>query len=648
MQGVDFLATGYTAVMSTPSIFPTGEMLEVLDQSKPSIFVAAIMQGENYVRPSGNATFYWTGYRGGQVVYPQTSLSLPVTTSEGLPPWASVTVPADTFPADNEAYGSEGGLIIHYYITFSGWGGVCSVPLNESGSLSPGFFGTIKPPRAVDYLPDIGVFVDDTIDNTFTWQIEYNKNFTVTTPITMQSGMLQWREGNEGQISSIALTAQNQTSAVIPAGGLPAQQADVQWKVSQIVMSDGARSVDTDSGWRTVTTIDATPTVSAVSPNGAYLDSSVPNTFTWLYNISTGTAQSKAVIQISQDSGSFWSTIATVEGPDQSTSIPANTLPSGTLLWRVQGYNTDNVPSEWSSPATIVVIGAPDAPQISSVSQVPRPLIRWQSESQQAFEMMVDDWTSGPIFGTQKSYQLGFWLDDGIHTVSVRIQSSLGLWSPWASTTISVENVPPGEITLSTSPVANGVVLSWTPISGALYYIYRNSTIIASTSDTSWTDWYSVGNNLYQIRAAVGDEYAISSQVEGLSQCIYPQAVISLVSPVSWMPLWIRQGSSPGHDVEVSKSVTMRYFDGYSLPSAEVSPYIDAIHTFDYSVMKLDRGKVEQLRGMLGQTVIWKAFDGSCVIGALTSMSVQGNPAFTDISFTITETNWEEYNNAAQ
>ena len=261
---------------------------------------------------------------------------------------------------------------------------------------------------------------------------------------------------------------------------------------------------------------------------------------------------------------------------------------------------------------------------------------------------MVDDWTSGPIFGTQKSYQLGFWLDDGIHTVSVRIQSSLGLWSPWASTTISVENVPPGEITLSTSPVANGVVLSWTPISGALYYIYRNSTIIASTSDTSWTDWYSVGNNLYQIRAAVGDEYAISSQVEGLSQCIYPQAVISLVSPVSWMPLWIRQGSSPGHDVEVSKSVTMRYFDGYSLPSAEVSPYIDAIHTFDYSVMKLDRGKVEQLRGMLGQTVIWKAFDGSCVIGALTSMSVQGNPAFTDISFTITETNWEEYNNAAQ
>ena len=57
------MASTYRAEMSAPQIYPTGGMIGVLDQAKPSIFAAAIRQGDSYVRPSGNATFYFTVYR---------------------------------------------------------------------------------------------------------------------------------------------------------------------------------------------------------------------------------------------------------------------------------------------------------------------------------------------------------------------------------------------------------------------------------------------------------------------------------------------------------------------------------------------------------------------------------------------------------
>ena len=41
------MAIGYTAVMSTPAIFPTDTALPVLDQDKDAIFAAAIKNGDD-------------------------------------------------------------------------------------------------------------------------------------------------------------------------------------------------------------------------------------------------------------------------------------------------------------------------------------------------------------------------------------------------------------------------------------------------------------------------------------------------------------------------------------------------------------------------------------------------------------------------
>lgn len=635
------MASNYRAEMSTPHIYPTDGMIGVLDQAKPSIFAAAIRQGDSYVRPSGNATFYFTVYRGGEVIQAERSLSLPVTTSEGTPPWSAVTVPANTFPADDDGWGAGGGLIVHYRITYSGWGGVVTVPLDDSGSLKIGYFGTIKPPRTVGMTPEGGAFVDDRAANTFRWNIEYNKDYTVSTPVAQASAVFQWRNGSSGTVNSVNVSGTGQ-SAVIPANTFPASTAALQWRISRVTMADGAVWEADADFWINLTTIDSLSTAQIVSPSGAYLTGNEENTFSWEHVIATGTAQTRADLQYSADAGESWESLAAVTGAAQSVIIPADTLPGGALLWRVRTCNSDGTAGEWSDPAPIVVYAAPPAPALLPVDPVPRPVLRWQSAEQQAFEARADGVSLGAVFGTAKEYRITRWLTDGAHTLGVRVQSSLGLWSEWSEVTITVSNVPPGAVALTARGVENGARLSWEAAgSFDAYLIYRDGEAIGETSDNSWTDWFANGRHRYEVRGVSGEYYALSNEVWEWSVCRW--GALSRVDLVRWIPLRLRSGGSPSHDAESSRTVTLRYYDGRGLPVAEVSEFTDRTHTLAYTLRPNERHLLPSIRALLGKIVIYKNRDGARVTGVLGSLSEQQSGQITELTLAITETDWREY-----
>lgn len=635
------MASNYRAEMSTPHIYQTDGMIGVLDQAKPSIFAAAIRQGDSYVRPSGNATFYFTVYRGGEVIQAERSLSLPVTTSEGTPPWSAVTVPANTFPADDDGWGAGGGLIVHYRITYSGWGGVVTVPLDDSGSLQIGYFGTIKPPRTVGMTPESGAFVDDRVANTFRWNIEYNKDYTVSTPVAQASAVFQWRNGSSGTVNSVNVSGTGQ-SAVIPANTFPASTAALQWRISRVTMADGAVWEADADFWINLTTIDSLSTARIVSPSGAYLTGNEENTFSWEHVIATGTAQTRADLQYSADAGESWESLAAVTGAAQSVIIPADTLPGGALLWRVRTCNSDGTAGEWSDPAPIVVYAAPPAPALLPVDPAPRPVLRWQSAEQQAFEVRADDVSSGAVFGTAKEYRITCWLTDGAHTLGVRVQSSLGLWSEWSEVMVTVSNVPPGTVALTARGVENGARLSWKAAgSFDTYLIYRDGEAVGETGADSWTDWFSNGRHRYEVRGVSGEYYALSNEVWEWSVCRW--GVISGVDSIQWIPLRMRAGGNPSHDAESSRTVTLRYYDGRGLPVAEVSEFTDRTHTLAYTLRPNERHLLPSIRALLGKTVIYKNRDGARVIGVLGSLSEQQSGRATELTLAITETDWREY-----
>ncbi len=635
------MAIGYTAVMSTPAIFPTDTALPVLDQDKDAIFAAAIKNGDDEVIPSGNATFYWSGIRGGQTVLPEQSLSLPVTTSEGSPHWAAVTVPAGTFPADDEGHQGDGGLIIRYRITFSGWGGVCTVPLDELGNLSPGSFGTIQPPYPEDRLPDVGAFVDDMADAIFSWRVDYNKNFTVSTPIAQQSARIEWRSGPSEETHTVL--AGSETAVVIPAGTLPSASSTAEWRVAEIVMADGA-SYQIPRGWYPFSTIDELSQARAISPVGLYLSGDKPVEFVWEHIIATGTAPTASELQWSADSGASWNALATVTGSGCSVTIGAGELPSGDLQWQVRTCNSDGIPGEWSEPASIVVYGLPDPPVILSVGQSPRPTVRWQSVDQQAWELRAGTWQSGPVFGTEKEAQVPVWLPDGDCSIAVRIQSALGYWSNWAETTTTVVNQPPGTVALTAVPIENGVALSW-EAQGSFdsFEVCRNGEIIAVCSGSGWTDWLSAGNCSYTVRGVSGNYYALSLPADAAPICRC--GAISAIDgeEIDWILLSLRRGGPPSHVIHSSRQVTPCYRPGRALPVAEVSPWEERLHLLSYSLLPGEEAAAEQLRALVGRTVLYKDSVGARVIGVLASLS-ETRETGIDLTLTLSETDWRECN----
>ncbi len=542
------------------------------------------------------------------------------------PPWVDITIPANTFPAGAMVSFT---MTFYYKITVNGVTGD-----NIQSYYSPNFF-TVYPPRISRHIPDAGTYINDRESNRFSWELRYTRNDAYgTIKFPQASAVLQWRDGAAGAIRSINVSGATQ-EVEIPASTFPVATAALQWRVTA-TMTDGARAEYSD--WQTLTTVDSLSTARIAAPNGAYLTGNEPNSFSWEHVVATGTAQTKAELQYSSNGGGSWTALKTVTGAAKSTIIAANTLPGGSLLWRVRTYNSDSAAGSWSTPAALVVWAAPRAPGLLPVDPVPRPLIRWQSAEQQAFEVRAGDWSSGPVFGTAKEYRVPVWLENGTRVIGVRVQSSLGLWSEWASLTITVANVPPGEVKLFARGIENGVRLSWAG-GCASYLVYRDGEEIGETTEVSWEDWLANGKHQYRVRGVSGANYALSNEVAELSCCRY--GVLSALDSIDWIVLRLRRGSQPGHSVESARPVTLRYFSGRSLPVAEVAEFTDRVHTLDYTLRREERALLPRLRELVGRTVIYKDRRGARVIGLLQSLGEECDGAI-DLTLSIVETDWRE------
>ena len=253
------------------------------------------------------------------------------------------------------------------------------------------------------------------------------------------------------------------------------------------------------------------------SPKGEVVDASGPVVFSWSHIISTGTAQTKAELQISTDMQT-WTALATVTGAETTYTAPANTLGSGTKYWRVRTYNTDNAAGAWSDAAEFICVGAPAAPAVSIKSQSPRPVIGWQSSEQLAYQVEIDGvYSSGTYYGTEKTWTAPMYLEDGEYIVRVRVQNEYAMWSPWGSAALRVANTAGPAINL-TAEAGDAVRISWRAAGGYhynFYLIYRNGKLIAKTQELTYTDLRSIGSVSYQVRGCfdTSSNYRLSNAV---------------------------------------------------------------------------------------------------------------------------------------
>lgn len=497
----------------------------------------------------------------------------------------------------------------------------------NTGENRPTITVSLEEPNIYIYLlPDAG-FIDEKQPLTLSWSWDSDA-LGGSEAFYPMSELIEWRNGDTGEIQSIQIDT-GSASYIVPANTFP-QTDNLQIRVTVTFNGDFI----SQSEWVTLTTIDTKPAVEIVYPNSIFIDGSVINEFRWKYIVSTGSLQYSATLQYSTNNGESWEQLGSVIGSDTFYNVPADTLPAGTVLWRVQATNSDGDPSEWSTPETIVVRNAPPPPTVTVNGDSPRPTVEWQAADQQAYQIKAGNYDSGELYGTDKSFKIPVYLPDGTIQIQVRIQNSFGLWSDWVSTNVLIKNNSIGTITLQANPKTHNIRLAWETVgivSSTMYYIYRDGELIGKTNNTSFLDQLAYGKHTYQVRGAIGDYYAMSN--EAYARLLIKTACIAEYGVWDWMDLQIRKGSIPNLATQYGGNITFQHFAGRELPVAEIGDELDI--TWNFSFSALAKETAEKMQKFFRKLVVYKdPRDGVC-IGILNSQQMSSNRYSWDFSFAM-------------
>lgn len=476
-------------------------------------------------------------------------------------------------------------------------------------------------------------FVNQSKDFTFEWKIA--PTLHLYDPMTKQiTAQFRLRKKGEEQSQNSDISGETMMHT-IPANTL--EKTSYEWQV--YVLTDDGRSTTTE--WQEFSTVDGISSAKVIRPNLITLDGSVDNHFEWEHIISTGSAPRGFEIQYREGS-SEWETLIDQKDTEQTYyDVPANTLPAGNLEWRVRTYNSNLSAGNWSDIASVIVRSAPPAPIITGVSSSPRPLISWQAEGQVRAEIQISG-KRNAVLSAAKEYQWTDFLPDGVIVVQVRVQNLFGLWSPWASTTASIQNSPSGKIALS-ADVNNFAVLLSVSSQYPQNYIYRDGKLIGKAvkreeSETSffYVDYTALGSHTYYAMGV--DEQSNYKESEPVSRTVLlDYGVIGEEKQPRWVALKRRRGSYPSHTIKKKYPATLVSYEGNTLPVAYVSDVLEAEHLLEFTV---DKQTADNLEALAGKTVIYKDTRGDLVVGVLTSVECSRDRA-TDVKLLIEETQRE-------
>lgn len=422
---------------------------------------------------------------------------------------------------------------------------------------------------------------------------------------------------------------------VIPAGTFSGKS---QVQIRPKITSNNGQTSTADA-WLTITLQDEKSTAVPISPVNDIVDKNADAVFRWAHVITTGTPQTKAELQIS-DNGTVWTALATVTGADTYYTAAAGSIETGTHFWRVRTYNGDGVASDWSSAAEFICVGTPDAPVILVQSATPRPSVSWQTTEQQAYQVEIDGvYASGTRFGTGKTWKAPFYLADGSYTVRVRVQNEYGFWSPWGTAALPVTNVPGSAIALL---AAGGIeaVLSWTLGSFDYYLVYRDGVAIAKVTEPGYTDAASIGTVSYQVRGCYdnSDNYSLSEAVEVTVST--DKVRLYDVERGEWLHFLYDSSAHRSTGLSLSQDIQYVQLSGHTYPVAERSEFKS--RALRITCVCADDAERQSLRALLGHLTCCKTPEGNMTIGYPASLSESSDDFFSTYSFTIEQIDRKE------
>lgn len=549
-------------------------------------------------------------------LYWRADSSDPWTTINASGSTQSITVPAYTFPSNSTIY---------WYLEGTDVGGYTTTTSQTS-------FKTVKPQITPQDCPTSG-YADPREAITFSWFFSTGGSY-----YNQQSASLFWRE--EGTVNYTEVAASGSTTHVtIAANTFPVGSA-VEWYLSGV----DAGGTSSQTSVYTFSTTASTAYAICQSPVGTAIDGTKPTDLVWIVENEDGSGASRTVIKWKLTTDVSWTSLLDTTDPVTQYTVAANTFPAGAIQWKVTAYNRDSVAGP-DSNATFVCLVAPDAPVGLTATAVPFTEISWQSSGQDAYEISIDGEVAETGFGSAVySWKVKEPLEDGAHTISVRIQGVYGLWSDPASTQVLIENVPKGTLDLS-GAFGIDANLFW-EYSGSTdpetIAVYRDGVWIGKTAagNTSFLDRFALDEHIYRVEYWFADGYYTrSNDYAGIMETGF--TVIAELSGGDWLSLRLSENSDRSENLSWSRQSSIMHITAAEYPVLEYSAYRD--QSGDFECAFKDRLQAKSFESLRGKTVILKLKDGTVMIGGLVSLRKNVREFYTAYQFTIQHINWEDF-----
>jgi len=637
--------SGNTKSYSVPaSTFPTGSTIQwylssvgkqdTTHTTSTASFNTAAPKITAITYPSGNSvesgqalSFSWAFRSGqsGQSDYAQASAKLywrastsdPYQVIEASGTTTSLTVPKNTFPGN--------GSTVYWYLEGTDAGGYTSQTAVTS-------FRTVTSQITPQSSPTSG-YRDPRSAITFSWYFK-----TPAASYDQASAVFHWRVSGESSWTDVAASG-GTTSVTIPANTFPVA-SEIEWYLS----GTDVGGCSSESQVYSFSTAASTTYAICQTPIGVVEDGTKPITFRWIVQNTDGTKPTRTRLwwKLPTESSSQWHQLLNTTADVTSYTAAAKTFPAGAIAWRVQAYNRDSVAGPVNE-ASFVVLRAPEPPEGLSATSVPLSTISWQSDGQEAYEITID----GEIVAAEYGPSVYSWtvpepLEDGVHSIRVRIQGSYGLWSTYAETSVNVQNTPTGSLTLAGSFGVDAdltVTATGLPAASPVQW-YRDGKRIGRTSARQFRDRMVLGTHTYyaEIWLANGN-YTRSNTVEGSMAVRSP--MIAAAEGGEWLSLRLSTERERTQSFEWANTVALQHIAAADFPILEQSRFEGLTGSYDCAFK--DPAEARRFEALRKKTVILKSPRGQVVVGGFSQYAKTATAFCDSYTFSIQQIHREDF-----